>query len=82
LKEEIEKRLGFREKNQNVGLQTPCATSFTPQYSRAPSREFNWKDFNYSLSILFIELSLYIGTYKVNFPITTDVGLNLNKRNN
>ena len=27
---------------------------------KAPSREFNWKVFNYVLSILFIELSLFI----------------------
>jgi len=35
LKEEIEKRLEFREKNRiNVGLRTPCA-GFTPLTPRA-----------------------------------------------
>jgi len=72
LKEEIEKRLGFREKNRiNVGLRTLCTgfthpyttgfTPLTPWASHSNTQEHpQEKVFNYSLSILFIELSLFI----------------------
>ena len=88
-KEEIEKRLGFREKNRiNIGLRTFCA-GFTPLTPRAlhpntqehPQENLTGKFLIIHCPSYSLSWASYISSYKVNFPITTDVGLNFNKRN-
>jgi len=58
------------------GLRTPISKT-------QGLKKFNWKSFNHSFVHLIHWVEpLYMGSYKVNLPIRTDVGLNFNKRNN
>ena len=73
LKEEIEKKLGFREKNQiNVGF-APLAWASHPN-----TQEHSQENLTEKFKLFIVHLIHWVVIY---FPITTDVRLNFNKRN-